>query len=289
MLKNLKVVAALMTVICLLALLPGLASAQSAKPSPRAEVTAAPAPVDPIEQSRKIKANLEMWPQRVRDRLTEANTRLKGLDFQQIKTQRLFASDFMEILEDLDEEASALQDSFSKVTTDLVLYREAVAQAPASFRALATAFEQKATENDDESLKIHYADFSAVSRSLATRYEAKHKTLLTLEKNLADKMAFVTKSRKFILDVREFISTIPSTEEGLEVERFVERLNTFVTVFQESIQMLKGLSDQVGKEPTSPGSKETEERTKARSREMTKRKISAEDVRQVVAQLAKSK
>ncbi|MBS0202908.1 MAG: hypothetical protein JSS49_08430 [Planctomycetes bacterium] len=245
--------------------------------------------VDPLEHSRKVRANLEMWPERVRRRLTEAEQRLKGLDLKEIKTQKMFAQDFDEILQDLDEEALAIQDAFGKITTDLLLYREAVAQAPASFRGVAAAFEKKATESDDLSLKGHYADFAATSHKLAERYEAKYKTLITLEKELATKLQFVAKSRIFIADVKDFISTIPATEEGLEVEAFVKRLNAYVTVFQDSIKMLKGLSDQIGQEPTSPGATQKLDRGIAPGRETTSRPVTVDEYRHGLAQLRRVK
>jgi len=231
-------------------------------PTPRSEArpVASETPstmVDPIEQSRKIRANLEMWPDRVHRRLAEAEQRLKGIDLREIQGQVLLAQDFEEILSDLDEEAAAIQDAFGKITTDLTLYQEAVAQAPASFRAVGAAFEKKAAECDDPVLMEHYADFASTSRSLALRYEEKHKFLLALERDLESKLKFVARSRAFISDVKSFLSTIPKTEEGIAVESFVKRLNTYVNVFQDSIRMLKGLSDQIGKEPVSPVSKET--------------------------------
>ena len=212
--------------------------------------------VDPMEQSRKIRANLEMWPQRVHRRLMEAEQRLKGIDLREIQGQVLLAQDFEEILADLDEEAAAIQDAFGKITTDLKLYQEAVAQAPASFRAVAAAFEKKASDCDDPVLKGHYADFATTSLSMAARYEEKHKFLVALERDLEAKLKFVARSRAFIGDVKSFLSTIPKTEEGIAVESFVKRLNAYVNVFQDSIKMLKGLSDQIGKEPVSPSSKE---------------------------------
>lgn len=252
---NLKLLTMLL-VVTLAGLVPEEASAQTTVKEPPSEARPVEGEqktvLDPIEQSRKVRANLEMWPERVRHRLAEAEQRLKGLDFQEIKTQKLFAQDFHEILTDLDQEAAAIQEAFSSVTTDLELYREAVAQAPASFRSVATAFEQKALENQDPSLKGHYADFSSTSRNLAQRYEDKHKSLVSLEKELKEKLIFVTKSREFIADVKDFVSTIPATEEGLEVEAFVKRLNAYINVFQDSIKMLKGLSDQVGKESAPP-------------------------------------
>jgi hypothetical protein len=138
-------------------------SARADLPTPRSEarpVVATETPstvVDPIEQSRKIRANLEMWPDRVHRRLAEAEQRLKGIDLREIQGPVLLAQDFEEILSDLDEEAAAIQDAFGKITTDLTLYQEAVAQAPASFRAVGAAFEKKAADCDDPVLMEHYA------------------------------------------------------------------------------------------------------------------------------------
>jgi len=282
------------TVVGIAGTVPGIASAQSsgreAGLGNTQEVNRAELPVaaDPFQQSQKIKANLEVWPERMARRLAEANQRVTELDLKEIKAHRMLVQEFGTILDDIDEEAAAIQDAFSKVTTDLKLYQEALVQAPASFRAIAVAFETKATASDDITLKENYADFAAVSRSMANRYEARSKSLVTTERDIQDKIIFVAKSRVFISDVKQFLSTIPANEAGIEVERFVKRLNLYIKTFQDSVRMLKNLSEKLDTESSSPGSPQPNNRAVPKSNPQASRPLSAEEYRSSLAALKRN-
>jgi hypothetical protein len=193
-----------------------------------ANVAASAAPLSAVQQakileeSRKVKTNLELWPQRVRAKLAEVKLRLDSLDLQQIKSQRIVVADFEELLETVDEEAEAIEQAWTSVKGEFSLWRDAVKQAPDSYRAVAAVFEAKAAELDDETLKIHYADFALASHKLAKKYEEKSRHMASQQLDIERQMAFVGKSREFIKHVRLFLAAVPATEEGLEVEAFCE-------------------------------------------------------------------
>lgn len=248
----------------------------------------APAAVDPFLQSQKIKANLEVWPDRMARRLTEANQRVTELDLKEIKAHKMLVQEFGAILDDIDEEAAAIQDAFSKVTTDLKLYQEALAQAPQSFRSIAAVFEAKASTCDEITLKENYADFAGVSRSLANRYEARAKTLVTTERDIQDKVVFVAKSRVFIADVKQFLAQIPANESSLEVDRFVKKLNDYIKTFQDSVRMLKNLSEKLDSESSSPKSPEPSKAPVPALTSQASKPLSAEQYRSTLAALKRS-
>jgi hypothetical protein len=201
-----------------------------------------------LQQSHKIKANLELWPERVRAKLDAVKLQLDSLDLKQIESQRLLVGDFEELLDLVDEEAGAIEEAWASVKGEFSLWRDAVSQAPESFQAVASVFEAKAADVDDATLKLHYADFASASRSLAKKYEEKSSAMATQQREIERQMAFVGKSREFIKDVKSFLAAVPATEEGVEVEVFCKRLNAYIKAFQTSVELLKGMATQLGDE-----------------------------------------
>ncbi|MFN0054001.1 MAG: hypothetical protein ACKV0T_17620 [Planctomycetales bacterium] len=242
---------------------------------------------NPLEQSKKLKADLEVWPERVRKQLAAIEAKLQGMDLKQVRAERMLADDFAEVLGRLDDEAQLIEESYAGITPILGRWREAVEKSPLVFRALGAAFDEKAAESDEKDLKTHYADFASAARTLAGKYDQKAKTLATLETDLQRKLQYVGKSRKFIGDVRQFLAAIPASEEAIEVERFAKRLNAYIAVFNDAVKSLKDLSHEVGSErqaPPSPGS-----RPGSTSRPQTNRRPVAADYQTLVASLRTAK
>ena len=106
-----------------------------------------------------------MWSERFRERLAEADKRFRTLDLNEITSLKVVASDIAEILNDLDEEAKTIVDSYGQVMSAFGLWKEAVARAPESFRAVAAEFERKAGQIEQPEIKSYYADFAATSRA----------------------------------------------------------------------------------------------------------------------------
>jgi hypothetical protein len=207
-----------------------------------------------LEESRKVKANIDLWSQRIHGKLAEVKKRLDALDLHEIDSERVFVDDFAEILDDLDGEARAIEQAWSTVRGEYGLWREALAKAPDSYRAVAAMFESKAAEHDDASLKLHYADFAAVAHKFAKRYENKSSQAAEGQLQLERQMVFVGRSRELIRDITSLLETVPATDEGVEVAIFCRRVNEYIKVFETSVKMLKGMADQLGEdeEPARP-------------------------------------
>lgn len=238
-----------------------------------------------LEDSRKLKTNLELWPERVRAKLDAVKLRLDTLDLQQIESQRLVVGDFEEVLELVDEEAAAIEQAWTSVKGEFSLWQDAVAQAPDSFRAVAAVFEAKAAKLDDATLKSHYADFASASRKLAKKYEDKSSQMATQQLEIEWQMEFVGKSREFIKDVKSFLATVPATEEGLEVEVFCKRLNDYIHAFQASVKLLKSMGDQLGEEKQPPKSSTGPAESSAAAKQPSVRSLTPDEYQRRLAAL----
>lgn len=219
--------------------------------TPAAPPTSAPAKIaEPNLAQRKeeVRANIELWEDRVRTKLQQIDQILAGLDLEQIQSRSIAVRKLCEILDDLDEEALAIIDAHTQVGPDLKLYRQALLQAPDVFRRIAEDLDKRATEKKSTFIKEAYADFAAEARNLATSYETKAGAIDTLQNEIDKKMEFVVESREFITDVRGFLRAIP-TDHGLETETLINRINAYIQVFQEAIDAMKGVADSIGGQP----------------------------------------
>lgn len=227
---------------------------------PRVKTAASSAPIssdrqaDLLEQSRKVKSNLDLWPTRVKGKLQEVSRQLETFDVREITSQRIALDDFAELLDMIDEGAAAIEESWADVKGEFALWRDAVTKAPDSFRALSSMYEATAAGEDDETLKLHYADLASASRKLAEYYEKQSRELDGQQQEIQRKVAYVGRSRTYIKRVKEFLATVPATAEGADVQAFCQRLNEYIKAFHESVGLFKGLADKLsqGQKPSKP-------------------------------------
>jgi hypothetical protein len=204
---------------------------------------------DFAQEKRQVKANIELWETRVRTKLEQVDKIVGGLDMRQIQSQKLAVDGLLEVLDRLDEEARSIISAHQQVQPDLKLYREALLKAPAVFRKIADNLEKQATERKAGLIKTGYADFASEARKLAAKYESQAAGIGGLEGELVQKMAVVHESRQFIADVRELLKAIP-TSHGIETEKFVARLNIYISVLRQAIDTMKGAADKIGEPPS---------------------------------------
>lgn len=206
---------------------------------------------DAMEKGREIKANVDLWGERVRRKCLETEKVLQGLDLRKVNGQRIAKQQLIDLLDELDLEAAQILDAHSSVITDLRMYRKALAAAPATLDAMAVEFERRAEGVQNEHLKASYADFSAMVRKMARGYESRSKSMDGTEANMEKQIGFVRESRTFIQDVKELLDGLP-TENGLETEKWVERVNTYIESFQKVVHLIKETGTKIGEEPTAP-------------------------------------
>lgn len=199
---------------------------------------------------RQVKDNIELWENRVRAKLQQVDRIVGGLDLRQIQAQKMAVDSLIEVLDQLDEEARSIISAHQQVQPDLKLYREALLKAPSVFQRIADNLEKRASDHKSTLLKTGYADFATEARKLAAKYEAQAAGVGDLEADVAKKMAVVQESREFISDVRELLKAIPASH-GIETEKLVTRLNTYITVLRQAIEAMKGAAGKIG-EPQSP-------------------------------------
>lgn len=205
---------------------------------------------DFAQEQRQVKANIELWQDRVQKKLQQVDRIVSGLDLRQIESQKMAVDSLLEVLNQLDEEARSIVSAHQQVKPDLKLYREALLKAPAVFRKIADGLDKKASERQAGLIKTGYADFASEARKLAANYESQAAGVGGLEAELAQKMALVYESQQFIADVRELLKAIP-TSHGIETQKFVERLNVYISVLRQAIDAMKGAADRIS-EPQSP-------------------------------------
>lgn len=201
------------------------------------------------QEKESVRANIELWESRIRTKMADVDQVLKGLDVKKIEGQRIAIGAIDELLQAIDEEAQAILEAQERVAPDLKLYRQALLKAPDVFRQCAAKLDERAEGRKSMLLKEAYADFAAEARKLAGVYEAKAKSIDALEASIAQKMEFVVESREFIQDARELLAAIP-TDNGLQTEKMVARLNKYLEVFQEAIKTIRGVTEQIGDSPT---------------------------------------
>lgn len=245
------IAAAAMTVLLASGRLVAQSDTAEVRPSdlpPRAEVEEPMA--NPFDRGKEVRANVELWEERVRNKLAAIDKMLQGPQgsLQKIEAQKIAKETLNELLDDLEDEAVAIIEAHGSVEPDLRLYRQALMQAPQVFRAMADAFDDKAEKETDLFFKEGYVDFSAAARKLADSYETRVAGLDAVERDLAAKMTFVHKGRKFTADVREFLNAVP-TDYGLETEKLIKRLNAYIETFEAAVKSLKGVANKLGEEP----------------------------------------
>ena len=205
---------------------------------------------DFAQEKRQVKANIELWETRVRSKLEQVDRIVSGMDLRRIEPQKMAVDSLLEVLNQLDEEARSIVSAHQQVQPDLKLYREALLKAPAVFRKIAEGLDKKAGERKAGLIKTGYADFASEARKMATKFESQAAGIGGLEGELAQKMALVYESQQFIADVRELLKAVP-TSHGIETEKFVARLNVYISVLRQAIDTMKGAADRIG-EPQSP-------------------------------------
>jgi len=206
---------------------------------------------DAMEKGREIKANVDLWGERVRQKCLETEKVLQGLDLRKVNGQRIAKQQLTDLLDELDLEAAQILDAHSSVITDLRMYRKTLSAAPATLDAMAVEFERRAEGVQNDQLKASYADFSAMVRKMARSYETRSKSMDGIEANMEKQIGFVRESRTFIKDVKELLDGLP-TENGLETEKWVERVNTYIESFQKVVHLIKETGAKIGEEPTTP-------------------------------------
>lgn len=218
----------------------------------RAKIAPQPTGGDPdfAGEKQQVRANVELWENRVRAKLQQVDRIVTGLDLRQIKTQKMAVDSLIDVLNQLDEEARSIIAAHEQVKPDLKLYREALLKAPGVFKKIADNLDKRATENKSTLIKTGYAEFASEARKLAARYEAQAAGVENLEVEVAKQMAVVQESREFISDVRELLRAIPASH-GIETQKLVERLNVYIDVLHEAIEAMKGAANRIG-EPQSP-------------------------------------
>lgn len=218
---------------------PGLAQ-EAATPPAASGAAERPARKSPEE----VRANIEIWQERVRKRLETIEKMATTLDLRKIDSQKVAIEELLEMLQELDGEAKQIIDAHAGLGPDLKLYRQALEAAPAVFHQIANELEQRATTTKSSLLQQNYADFAAQSRTMADAYIQRVKGIDGLELELAKRMEFVVESRTFISDVQGFLAAVP-TQGGAETERLIGRINVYVDAFQEAISAMKGVANKI--------------------------------------------
>jgi hypothetical protein len=209
-------------------------------------------PENVFERAKAVKTSLSVWSERMHKSLDELKRLESKLDLREIDAQKVVLDDFGTILADVRSEAEALLAARDKFQMDFRLYRQALVQAPSAFEAVAKDFERKAGEESEQSLKEHYVDFAKSAKSLARTYATRVKEIDAQEVQTAKKIVFVERSIRFVDDVHRFLEVIPATNEGVEVQRYIKRINEYIHVFHETFNLLKGTVDKIAEPQPGP-------------------------------------
>jgi ribosomal protein L10 len=199
------------------------------------------------DRKAAMRANIELWEDRVEAKIEKLVKSLQGLDLKKIQNQKITVDELQSILDELDEEAQAILNAHGQLGPDLKNLREALSKAPAVFRAIGEKLAKRASETKSQELKEAYADFASEAQALAVTYEKRSAGAGNLDKDLAKKMELVKDSRVFITDVREFLDAVPTTH-GIPTEKLIERINKYIAVFEDTIRTIKGVSERIGEE-----------------------------------------
>lgn len=203
-----------------------------------------------LSEAKKIKSDLEIWPARLREKLSAVKERLESVDLEDLKAQPPVLKDFDELLDLVDGDAAAIESAWEGIRGEFTLWQQAVSRAPASYRELAGLYERKAGEEDDAVLKIQYSNLRASSLKLADRYATQATQMDAQRQEMEQKVAFVSKSRVFVKHARAFLSAVPDSQAGADVEAFAQHLRDYVQAFHDSCVLLTGLADKLAPEKT---------------------------------------
>jgi hypothetical protein len=245
------------TVVCVMLVVVGAAASALAQ-SKTAETRGVAVPTvsapseNAFERAKSVKTSLSVWSERMHKSLVELERLRSKLDLREIDATKVVLDDFRTILADIRSEAEAVLAAREKFQLDRRLYRQALVQAPGAFEAVAKEFERKAGEEPEQYLKEQYADFAKSAKTLAKTYAARLKKLDADETQIAKKITLVERAIPFVDDVQRFLDVIPASKEGLEVERYVKRVNEFIRVFGEALTLIKGTVNDIAEPQPSP-------------------------------------
>jgi len=204
-----------------------------------------PSDLDFAKTTSSVRENIELFERRLADKTQETDQILRGLDLKQIEGQEMAKAALIELLNKFEEEADDISNAYEQLGPDLRLYREAILSAPAVFREFSGRLEEKASATESTFLKEAYADFAGQSRKLATKYEAKAKSVKGLEGDIAGSMKEVRESKNFIVDIREFLRAIP-TDNGKDTAVLVARINEYVANLKQAIGQIQKVANEIG-------------------------------------------
>lgn len=207
--------------------------------------------VDSERHSQDVKENIELFQERIQRKLQKIDTILKGLDLRKVEAQKVTVEALREILDDLDSEAKAILEADSQVRPDLKLYRKALLAAPEVFRSIADGFDKRAETAKSKQIREGYLDFAMEARKHADSYTQRAKDVEGMEAAIEKQLEFVTESRDFILEVNGFLAAVP-TSSGIETQKFVARINEYISAFESAISAIKKVSDKISEQPRTP-------------------------------------
>jgi hypothetical protein len=200
-----------------------------------------------------VKTNIELWEQRVNQKMEHINQILKGVDLRTLEGQKLAKEAMIELLDDLADQAGAIIAAHGELGPDLRLYREALLKAPEVFGKISEKMAAKANTTASPLLKAAYADLSSEARQLGSTFGQRAKSVDGVEREMSEKMSLVYESQVFISDARELLNAIP-TDHGFESEKLLNQLNKYISTMQDAINALKGVTKKIG-EDGKPSSK----------------------------------
>ena len=222
-------------------------------------------PVNFEQKKLAVKSRVETWEARVNKKLEKLN-QLAQTDLHPLKTQRVAVDEARELLTEMDQEASAILQAWDESQTDLRMYRQALAQAPAIFERIGNELEKKAETVHSRELAGAYADFAGSARKLAASYVDRSKHMDGLELKLVDWTKFVAESRQFSRDVGALLDAIPATAEGVKIEALVDRINRYIEKYRAMLDSLKGVCDKIGESSSERGKQQSVSPTAANIR-----------------------
>lgn len=128
-------------------------------------------------------------------------------------------------------------------------YTAELKAAPGAFVPAAEVFEQMAEEEPVKEFKDRYKRLGGSLRELAKVMERRAADLGGEEKEVAEAYRYVAAAEKYLTSLAEWLATYPSFSSGLERQKQVQELRSFIRYFRQ----LDSAFDKFNKKVTQPG------------------------------------
>jgi hypothetical protein len=131
----------------------------------------------------------------------------------------------------------------------LALYQAELKAAPGAFVPAAEVFEQMSEEEELKEFKERYKRLGRSLRDLAKVMERRAADLAGEEKEVAEAYRYVAAADRYLTSLCEWLGTYPSFASGLERQKQVQELRSFIQYFRQ----LDSALDKFNKKVTQPG------------------------------------